>query len=218
MKRLKIFSLAYQDDQLCHIPKDSSIIPVQLSKLELIRGLKNDNQLSECRVFLSRIPDSYIYHYANTDASLYPVEFIAFASWRYNDKWPKNKSILEWKIGDWQEDTVYVASRSIDWYAESEQGHPGMAKYLIEMAQVTGFRLDMRNGPLCNNFVVTPKVYAEFQEFFRKVFFHFHEKYGYNFDFYVIPEHRNRTAACLYERVAALYFSNRTDLKMVDFL
>lgn len=213
MSKIKIFSLAFDDSQFSLIPTDEHIVKVNLNKLSLVNGIKNENQeISEGRIFLSKLVDSYLY----ADDS---PEFVGFVSWRYNEKHTK-KSITEWKHGDWQQDTVYPVFTLDSWYEHSCINHPGMQKYLLEMSEITGLKYWFPNGFYFNNFVCSSEVYSDFQLFFRKVFTYFHNKYGYDYDFYIIPDERykGRKAACLYERIACLYFSNRTDLKFNNLL
>ncbi len=212
MSLIKVFSLGFNSSNFDLVANEPHIVKVNLDKLQLIDGLKNDNQqLSEDRIFLSKEVDKHIY---TSDAP----EFIGFATWRWHDKFAMKKPITEWKRGGWRADSVYVVAKIDNWYEESCFHHPGMRKYLVEMAKIGNMKLGLKNGLYFNNFVCTAQVYSEFQIFFREIFWHFHKKYEYDFDFFVIPKHEVRKAACLYERVAALYFSNRTDLKMIELV
>jgi hypothetical protein len=209
MSLIKVFVLAWDDSQFIHIPNDGHIIKVNLNKLKLVNNLPNENQqFSENRIFLSGLVDEYI------NGSDSP-EFVGFVTWRWFDKFSMKKSIIEWKYGAWKSDVVYVVARIPDWYNESLTHHTGMEKYMKEMSLLTGYKLGLRNGFYFNNFVCATVFYKEFQHFLRTVITHFHAKYGYEMDYRVIPEHESRRAACLYERIAPLYFSNKCEGKKV---
>lgn len=222
MSKIKVFSLAFDDKQFSSIPTDEHIVKVNLNKLSLVNGIKNENQeISEGRIFLSKLVDSYLY----ADDS---PEFVGFTSWRYNEKHTK-KSIVEWKHGDWQQGTVYAVALMDNWYEHSCYYHPGIQKYLLEMSEITGLKYWLPNGFYFNNFACSKEIYSDFQVFFRKVFMHFHNKYKYNYDYTIRPDESynervnsgayiGRMSATLYERIACLYFSNRTDLKFNNLL
>jgi len=171
--------------------------PVNLDDLNL------DNRLAESRIFLSNLPDQVT------------TDYIGFATYRWNEKFPKLRPILPleklWKL-PLAKNVVWAPVLAEGWVALSESYHPGMTKYLEEAASYSNMSLTQGHGMWCNNFICHKSVYKEFQQFFRHMFDFFFEKYGYSMDFGDIDE--KRRVAYFYERMAILFFSNRTDLEI----
>lgn len=200
MKKLQIFALAFDDAQFESIPVADNIIPVNLSKLQLIKGIENSNQLCEHRIFLSNLP------------TLADAEYFAFVSWRHHEKYPDIKPITEFENLELTRDIIYVSDIATNWFEVSINHHPGIGAYINELKIISQKYMLLESGFWSNQFICSATVYFEWEYWFRKYFKHFHYKYGLNYNYSVIPEHENRKAGVFYERFSSLYFSNRADL------
>lgn len=194
---LKIFVTYFNEDQRNKISNAAHLTKLNLSTLQI--GELQDNRLSEHRLFLSD-------NLANEHCP-----YVGFMTWRW---FQKNKFMVPleqlWQLYRSPE-IVWCAWPDKNWYRKSCIDHPGLKKYLDELIEITG--LDSEGtGPLANQFICSIEVYREFESWFREYFAHFHAKYGFNYDFFVKDNYKNRHPAVFYERFAALYFANRKDL------
>jgi len=199
---LKVFVTYFEASQIQRIPTHAAhITPINLSLLQL--GELQDNRLSEHRLFLSNIMNDE--HCA----------YLGNLTWSWSQK---NKHMISldniWQLHR-EPNVVWAAWPDKNWYRKSCIDHPGLQKYLDELMEFTGLTPD-GTGLLANQFICSNKVFKEFQEFFVKCFIHFHNKYGFDYDFTMAEKYKaryqSRLPALFYERFAALYFANRHDL------
>lgn len=194
---LKIFVTYFDEPQVNKIPPALHLSKVNLTTLPV--GEFQDNRLSEHRLFISeKLKDE-------------KCPYVGFMTWRW---FQKNKFMIPleqlWQLYRSPE-IVWAAWPDKNWYRKSCIDHPGIKKYLDELIELTGFESD-GTGLLANQFICSIDVYRDFEVWFRKYFYLFHTKYGYNYDFFVKDNYMNRQPAVFYERFAALYFANRKDL------
>lgn len=200
---LKIFALAFTDEQFSAIPNVHFMEKVNLSTLNV--GEFQNNQLCEHRIYLSDLPNK-------SDA-----EYIGFTTWRWNEKY---QNILRHENLDQLQlypNNVYCAQVAPDWASYSCLVHLGMKSYLEELSEYTKLPILYDSvGFWSNNFICHKMVYLEFQHFFRDACSYFHHKYGFNYKFEICDKDLNRHAGAFYERFSSFYFSNRHDLKLVS--
>lgn len=198
---VKIFVTYFDERQAVKIPSALHLTKVNLSTLPV--GKYQDNRLSEHRLFLSDTLENE------------SCTYVGFMTWRW---FQKNKFMM--RMEDvWQlyrsPEIVWAAWPDKNWYRQSCIDHKGMQKYLDELISLTGLQSE-GTGLFANQFICSIEVYKEFQTWFRKWFYYFHEKYGFDYEFDMAerfrPHYQSRLPALFYERFAALYFANRKDL------
>ena len=198
---LKVFVTYFIEEQTAKIPNSLHLTKVNLSTLPL--GKLQDNRLSEHRLFISDTLENE------------HCPYVGFLTWRW---YQKNRFMI--RLEDvWQlyrsPEIVWAAWPDQNWYRKSCIDHKGLQKYLDELIEISGLQSE-GTGPLANQFICSIQVYKEFQEWFRKYFYYFHEKYGFDYKFEMAekykPHYQSRLPALFYERFAALYFANRKDL------
>ena len=197
MKHLKIFELGHDCESTTNAP---FINKVNLNSC-LVNG-KIRNDLAESRFFLSPLA---------TDIA---SNFVGSITYNWKTKYPKliSPENLNSIIDGTKNNVVYAPQTHFEWYPYSISEHDGIEPYLIELISFTN--LPITGSPMfwANNFICTKQVFLEFIKFFRCVFEYFDSKYQDNITFSTSDRLANRKPAVFYERVAALYFSNRNDL------
>ena len=216
MKRpdFKIYLLGH--DESCFkdvIPRDYLTCLI-LNQLKL--PIANTEHIAESRMFLlgEEFYDS-------------DHDYIGMLTWRYDSKYPRLIKLSE--LGSHithllQPDVVLAAQPTIfenngQWVTQPLRyikGGRGVSYYLKEMADLMGVPLACTPSAWANNWIVHKSVFFEFLKFFKKIFYHFHAKYGYNYDFEVIGnKYPIRAPAFLYELASLLFFSVRSDLRII---
>jgi hypothetical protein len=167
-----------------------------------------DNRLAESRIYL-------------WDAVLeQPQQFVGFATGRWDEKWVRLIKLerLHDVDGMLTRDGVLAAlpTTTSRWVTDSEACHPGMGKLIEEMAQASGIPINECPTFWANNFICHKDVYRGFLMYWKKLFFHFYRKYGFSLPFSVGAFDSTRQFAYLAERFTMLYFSGRSDLKILS--
>lgn len=212
---LKIFSLAYKDDQvkfiarrnlLHNLTKRKSeysadfIKPVNLSKLNI--GCYQDNSLCESRIHISNL--------AEKDNA----EYVGFSSWRFDNKsnnigYPAIKQIQLPYLKQ-EPHIVWCAWPTNNWIADSISYHKGkMRNYISEMCEIANLPIIDCCSFWANNFICHKDIYLDFLKFYRPLLSYFHNKYKLTYDFYVPEQHKGLTPGVLYERITCLYFAHQ---------
>lgn len=202
MRPLKIFVCGYTEQQIDGVPPCPHLVPVNLSDMPI--GSHQRNSLAESRLLLS---DMHTYH---------PAEYMGIATWRWHDKCRHMMPLADLCRLPLSPRTVYAAWPAHDWVKLSELDHHGIAKYLDEMFTLLPAYQAGGMGLYANQFICHHSVYDDFIRFFRQIFAYLDTKYGDKYDYYVKSVDQPRSPAVLYERIACLYFSQRTDLKIVQ--
>lgn len=194
---LAIFIAGFDATHFTRIPDQPHLHKVNLS--ELNEGDHAENALSEHRLFLSAKVENIT------------AAYVGLLTWRWHQKCRHLISLQQVSLLPLQPDIVYAAWPEQEWYSHSVVQHKGIQPYLDELAEFTGLPLS-GTGLYGNQFICSKEVFEDFLAFFRNCFAHFHQKYGFDYKFWVRPEDANRTPAVFYERVACIYFANRQDL------
>jgi hypothetical protein len=185
---LEVFVLGHNDEMLKTVPEKEWLHKVNLSLL-------GDNELAESRIFLSPIPSSS------------KADYVGFATWRWNKKFGR-LPLEQLNILPLKQNVVWAAMTLSNWYLESIHSHSGMVKYLVELARITNLQLINKTAFWCNCFICHRDVYFSFEQWFRKTFNYFNNKYRYNYEFEADTPYRTRKPALFYERFACMYFTN----------
>lgn len=199
--KLNIFVLHNDPKFLNQIYDRPYLTKVNLGNLNV--GQFQVNELCENRIYLSNLIKT-------------PHEYIGFASARWNWKYKGILHLEDMNLlrNQLRPDTVYIAEETpVDWKRHSESSHPGISKFIQELEDLTGLTAHGRSF-WANNFICHRKVFEDFLRFWRKVFYHIHNKYGLNFDFNIGWGNSDVKPAYLLERITVLYFANRKDLKL----
>ena len=213
MSSFKIYVLGHGDPSFAKVPRKEYLQNVDLHKLRL--PIPNTNHLAESRMFL-----------VDEDFFAQAPEYVGLLSWRFDSKYPRLMKLAD--LGSAVErrlapNMVLAAQPTIhennnQWVAQPERymkGGKGVKYYLTEMAEVAGVKLECNPSAWANNWIVHKSVLLDYMRFFKKIFKHFHEKYGYRFDFNIIGnKYPDREPAFLYELASLLYFSSRKDLQI----
>lgn len=201
------------------IPVREWLTPVYLPSLTTNPPNGPGSSLAESRVFLSDlVPPNTTRFFGQINArAIQKYDWLGF-TWdrlqaRFDYLFADDVVVAPWPVGT-------GPNRHTDWVGYSEGVHPGMGALLDEMARFTGLTLTTDQSCFwANDFICHRDVWMSFREFFRKVFWYFYNKYGFDLPFEVNKEKRLdpvRKPAYLYERIACLYFSNRSDLRLVS--
>lgn len=195
--RLEIFILGHNQSVLPP-RKQPFLHNIDLNELNI--GIWNTDQLSENRIYFS---------------DLNPVsEYIGLATHQWDQKFPwacrlDNLGLLKPHL---KPNIVWYPRQAPEtWATDSELSHPGIGRLLTEASNISGLSLN-KTAFWCNCFICHREVYLDFLVFFHSMFNYFHTKYQFNFPYGTIVP--NRHAAYFYERITALYFSNRKDLQL----
>lgn len=200
---MKVFVAGFSEQHRSSAPALGHLEFVNLSALQV--GPLQDNRLSEHRIFVS---DKF--ERAGAD-------YVGLATWRWSVKCRHLIGLEEFTQLPLERDVVWAAWPDDNWYRQSCIDHRGIRPYLDEMLGLAAEQLGTKvsaegRGLLANQFVCHASVYAGFQQFFRRIFGVMHARHGMSYDFWVSDKDRPRVPAVLYERIAAIYFSNRADL------
>jgi hypothetical protein len=202
--RCKIFVLHHGASPAVDRPYLSK---VNLQTIEIPTEFQ-DNRLAESRVYF-------------WDAVLdQQQEFVGFATSRWDEKWIRLITLDRLHQVDEMlaRDHVLAALPTVtsSWVTDSEACHPGIGTLIREMAQVSGIDLSERPTFWANNFICHQDVYRNFLTCWKKLFFHFYRKYGFDLPFSVGEFDSKRQFAYLAERFTMLYFSGRSDLQILS--
>jgi hypothetical protein len=166
-----------------------------------------DNRLAESRIYLWD-------EIANCEQ-----EYLGFATASWDEKWFRLLPLdrLHWIDSMLTPDQVLAAlpTATSSWMRDSETCHPGMAALIEEMSTVSAVPLSEQPTFWANNFVCHRDVFQSFLTSWKKMFFHFYRKYGFDPPFSVGTFDCKRKFAYLAERFTMLYFSSRSDLKIL---
>lgn len=182
-----------------NIPALPWVVPINLSALPV--GELQSNQLCEHRIYFTDLPEQ-------SDA-----DYVGFVTWRWFDKFSHLMPISEFDRLPLSENVIWVGEKAIGWYNNTTAYHWGIEKYMTELIDISGLHPKLF-GFWSNQFICHKSVYLEWKEWFMEIFLYFHEKYGFNYDFYIKEADRNRHAGAFYERFSSLYFGNRSELEM----
>lgn len=198
---LTIYVAGFESRQLDRVPDMPHLKKVNLSKV--ISGPLQNNALSEHRLHLAA-------------THLQPAsQYVGIATWRWHIKCRHLIQLNQLKNLYLQPNRVYAAWPDKEWYRHSIISHPGIKPYLDELAEFTGLSTH-GTGIYGNQFICHISEWHRFMVFFKRCFEHFHAKYGYNkWNFEAKEEDMPRLPAIFYERIAAIYFANRTNLEIV---
>jgi hypothetical protein len=193
---LKIFILGHETNVLSNINNHESFIKVNLNTLPL--SFDNTQELAENRFFLSDFHTSYNSEYLGLISQNFQI--------KYNLSHTKILSVKN----HLKSNTIFVPNfADSDWYLHTKKRHKGIEKYILEISSLYNLPLNNNSVFWSNNFICHSSVYKCFLIYFRSAFNYLSNKYGYNFDYNVEFNCKNRKAAFLYERLTMLYFSNK---------
>jgi hypothetical protein len=205
-KKIKFFVLGDDWDQLERISQRPYTEVVNLPKLTLEESEWQSPQLGDHAIYLSNRLD-------NLDC-----EYVGLMTSEYHHRYSQmpllnDITALEAQL---EPNTVLVAdlARS-DWTRHSEHWHQGMLSLLEELSRETG--LDLHKGPtfMTNNYICRKAVLQDFLRFWRKAFRYFYHRYGFDLPYSVQKvDYTKAVGATFYERFAAIYFSNKTELEI----
>lgn len=213
MSSFKIYVQGHDASCFSKVPNRDYLQTIELQSL--ILPIDNTNHLAESRMFL--VDEAFF-------AS--DPEYIGMVTWRFDSKYPRLLKLAD--LGPAVEkrltpNTVLAAEPSMDGYSNRWVDHPsrymlggrGIRCYIDEMAEVAGVKVECNHSAWANNWIVHKQVLIDYIRFFKRIFKHFHEKYGYDFDFSVpCNKWPGREPGYLYELASLLYFSSRTDLQI----
>ncbi len=200
----KIYLLDHKEYSAENNEENNCFVYVNLNNLKL--PIENTNDLAENRIFL--MEESFFDQTA---------DYIGVLTARYEQKYP---DLLELSNFDQinrmlEPNKILAAAPTKDfyhgnWIEWSQKYHKTIENYMEEMANIMQLPLVNYNTFWANNFICHRSIFFEFIKVFKNVFFQMHKRHGYDMDYEV--DDQKRKAAYLYERVAMIYFSNRTDL------
>ncbi len=221
-RKLKLFVLYHCQQYLNNTPDIEHAQKINLTKLKTPH---RSNMLGEGRAFLD-------------DLDTEGAEYIGVINARWNHKYTHqfayklkttftdipNHALEAIDIGTLSKTSVIapwttdapILNLNNNWYDFTLGIHPTMSRLLSELVSVTKF--DPRNGRRsfwANDFICHRLVYLEFVKYWRRIFAHFHGRYGYLLPMSSWGIDTCRAPAYFYERVSTLYWANRLDLTVV---
>ena len=201
MNHLSVFAQGHTDEQLESIEDAPHIVKINLNTLPI--GKFQDNRLAEYRLFLSDLPST-------TDS-----EYLGFGTWQWNKKWYPIIPIQHLNAVTMKKDVVYYVMYANEyWMRLSSAWHPGIDKYVYEIARKK--RMDINKPTFwATNFICHRSVYEQWELFFREVFNYLYNKYGMEYNF-PTDKDDHRKPALLCERMNMLFFANQPQLKLVQ--
>jgi hypothetical protein len=201
---VRIYVPSHRQDLLHAIPDDPRLHRVDLGSLH--RGTRYASNLyGEGRLFLA-------------DPALLPIT--GFANARFDDKYTHLRTRLADLPGLAEAlapDTVLAPWTARGWLAHTYEAHPTMDALLEELLAFSGLPAhDDRLTLWANDLIAHESVVRAWLSFWRRCFLHFDGRYGALLPMGLEGMDPARTPAYLYERVTALYFASRDDLKIVQ--
>jgi hypothetical protein len=223
---LHVFS---HDSRIFHkVPDSPEIVKILLSNLTVDEQFKGE-QLAENRFFISK------------ESNCISADLIGCVSARWDERFPTYPKLDELHFYAKNlkmheviapQSLILNKSQFTSWLKNQDAVHPGISKLLHEA--INQFSISMEgksyNLVMGNNFIISSEVYEDFLIFWRQGFEYFHRKYGFRLPFtYRCPRcgfesnngvgrwEESRHAAFFYERLTALFFANRRDLKLLGF-
>jgi hypothetical protein len=207
-KRLEVFVVYHDPQTLAGLDDKPFLIRRWLD--DLPAGRYSHNSLAESRAYLADLP-------YQADA-----EYVGLATARWNKKYPRILGLQDLDKLDLQPNLVYAAEKTKPgWVGWSDECHPGMRRLIYEMAGLWDLPVECRSSVWANNFICHRSVMHDLMPFWRRTFDFMYQKYGLDPPFVTEKEAYSRYKqhlhpAYLYERITTLYFTNRTDLKVVQ--
>jgi len=204
-----IYVLSHNPELLWIADVGHDYYKVYLNNLHI--GTKhNSNLYGECRAFLC-------------DFEISDVTGIVNARW--NNKYPK----ISTRLADLSKyiDLCNIKPNEVhapwtcpsNWYTHTINVHPDMKKLLDELKEFSGLEFNDDKPTLCaNDMIMCKQTMHDWLAFWRKCFHHFDNKYGALLPMMYHNMDPSRGPAYFYERITALYFANRPDLKIIQIL
>jgi len=194
---MKVFVIHTNIETLQKVPELSFIQKINLNELNITRY--KENCLAENRML----------YYLSENKTILADDHTGMLSARCEDKYKRFK-INQIRYLRPDENTIYAADLTDQWYEKSEQEHPGMLSYMKEIMERNSWENTKGMSFYSNNFICHKNTLIKFLDWWRVEFEYFYKKN--NNRFYFLSNYRDYKKdlhqAYFYERLTIAYFAN----------